>query len=83
MRLENKVAVITGASSGLGRKIAQFYAREGAKVIVSDIREEPLPGGFDDDVGTTVDTISNSGGTASFVMADVTKQADVAALVSA
>jgi NAD(P)-dependent dehydrogenase (short-subunit alcohol dehydrogenase family) len=83
MRLANKVAVITGASSGLGRKIAQFYGREGAKVVVSDIREEPLPGGFDEDTENTVDTITRAGGTASFVEADVTKQPDVAALVAA
>ncbi len=84
MRLENKVAVITGASSGLGRKVAQCYAREGANVVVSDVREDPLPGGFEDDAElTTVDAISKGGGTASFVLADVTKQPDVAALVAA
>src|SRR5688572_29534796 len=84
MRLEDKVAVITGASSGLGRKIAQFYGREGAKVVVSDIREEPLPGGFEDDAkATTSASIVDAGGTATFVEADVTDKSQVAELVAA
>jgi NAD(P)-dependent dehydrogenase (short-subunit alcohol dehydrogenase family) len=37
MRLENKVAVITGAASGMGKAIAELYAKEGAKVIISDL----------------------------------------------
>ena len=84
MRLKDKVAVITGASSGFGRSIARSYADEGAKVVVSDIREEPLPGGFEEDLDrTTVDVITSKGGTATFVKADVTKQAEVAALIKA
>jgi NAD(P)-dependent dehydrogenase (short-subunit alcohol dehydrogenase family) len=44
--LANKVAVITGAASGIGRGIALAFARHGAKaVIVADIREEPREGG--------------------------------------
>ena len=38
--LDNKVALVTGAGSGIGLAIAQSYAKEGAKVIVSDINEE-------------------------------------------
>lgn len=84
MLLKDKVAVITGASSGFGRKIAISYANEGAKVVVSDIREEPLPGGFEEDLDrTTVDVITGNGGTATFVKADVTKQKEMAALVKA
>lgn len=37
MRLENKVAVITGAASGFGAGIARVFAREGAKVVVADL----------------------------------------------
>lgn len=36
MRLENKVAIVTGAASGMGKAIAELYAKEGAKVVVSD-----------------------------------------------
>lgn len=40
MKLEGKVAIVTGAASGMGKAIAELYAQEGAKVIVSDINEE-------------------------------------------
>ncbi|MBL6749273.1 MAG: glucose 1-dehydrogenase [Nevskia sp.] len=83
-RLKNKVAVITGAASGFGRAIAVAYAREGAKVVVSDLREAPLTGGFESHPElTTVQEIVQAGGTASFVKCDVTVAAEVAALVDA
>ncbi|MEG1200203.1 MAG: SDR family NAD(P)-dependent oxidoreductase, partial [Algoriella sp.] len=37
--LANKVAIVTGAGSGIGKAVAELYAKEGAKVIVSDINE--------------------------------------------
>lgn len=42
MRLQNKVAIVTGASSGIGRAIAEMFVKEGAKVLFSDIN--PYPG---------------------------------------
>src|SRR5699024_12652639 len=40
MRLQDKVAIVTGAASGMGKAIAEAYAREGAKVVVSDLNIE-------------------------------------------
>jgi len=80
MRLENKVAVVTGASSGLGRAIALRFGQEGATVIASDIREEPIwtPKGQE---GSTAEVISNGGGNAEFVKSDISKSADVDHLI--
>lgn len=60
--LENKVAIVTGAGSGIGREIALKYAEEGAKVVVSDIDEK---GGNE-----TVSIIKHHGGEAVFIKAD-------------
>ena len=73
MRLKNKVAIITGAASGIGRASAIMFAKEGAKVVVSDI----------DDAGgqETVKGINASGGEAIYVHADVGIASDVDNLV--
>ena len=60
--LTNKVAIVTGGGSGIGREIARLYAREGAKVIVADIDEK---GGSE-----TVSEIKNDNGEAFFIKAD-------------
>ena len=65
-RLDGKVALVTGASSGNGRAIALRFAEEGAKVTVADIREDPRLGGV-----PTHERIEADGGEARFVETDV------------
>ena len=82
-RLQNKVVVVTGASSGFGRAIAKACAAEGAKVVVSDVHENPNAGGFEDDAAlTTVEAIEKRGGTGTYVGCDVTKEDQVDNLVA-
>lgn len=66
--LENKVAIVTGAGSGIGRSISLLYASEGAKIVVSDIDEK---GGNE-----TVEKIKSKGGQGIFVKADTSKADD-------
>lgn len=73
--LENKVAIVTGAGSGIGRAIAIAFGKEGARVVVSDLDE---PGS-----DQTVADIGRAGGQAFFVRADVSRIEDNAALVKA
>lgn len=75
MRLQNKVAIITGAGSGIGKGIAERFAKEGAKVIVAE---------FDEASGqATTAQIKQSGGVAEFVKVDVSKLADCQNMVKA
>ena len=74
-RLDGKVAIITGAASGIGNASALLFAQEGAKVIVADWEEEK---------GRRVaERIAGSGGEATFVKVDVSQPADVEAMVKA
>lgn len=75
MRLTDKTAIITGAGSGIGRATAMSFAREGASVLVVDLREEAAQ--------AVVREIAGTGGTALPCRADVSKGADVAAMVNA
>lgn len=75
MRIENKVAVITGAGSGFGEGIAVRFADEGARVVAADINA--------DAAARVADAIRDSGGTASAVTADVSKGEDMAKIIDA
>jgi NAD(P)-dependent dehydrogenase (short-subunit alcohol dehydrogenase family) len=73
MILQNKVALVTGGTSGIGRATAITYAQQQAKVVVVGRRI--------DEGEETVRLIKEAGGEAIFVQADVTKEADVEAMV--
>ena len=72
-KLEGKVALITGAGSGIGRATALLFAQEGAKVIVADY----VPAGGNE----TVKMVKDAGAEASFVDVDVSKPADIQRMV--
>lgn len=73
MRLPNKVALITGAGSGIGRETALLFAKEGASVVVADVN---------DDAGQkVVAELKSNGGQAVYAHADVSKSADAEAMI--
>ncbi|UUZ94012.1 glucose 1-dehydrogenase [Paenibacillus sp. P25] len=73
MKLQNKVAIVTGAASGVGKAIAQLYAKEGAKVVVADLNEEAI--------SSVVNEIRGDGGAAVGVVANVMKEEEIGAMV--
>ena len=72
-RMKDKIALITGGSSGIGCAASKLFSREGAKVIIADINVE---GGEE-----TVQNINDEGGEAHFIKTDVSKSAEVEVLV--
>src|SRR5574341_1185143 len=74
MRLENKVTIITGAGSGIGREAALLFAKEGAKVVVADVNEK---GGEE-----TVAEIKETGGEGFFAELDVSNREQVRQVIN-
>lgn len=74
MRLQDKVALITGSAGGMGKAAAELFAREGASIIVSDV--------LADEGEETAQTIRDAGGKAIFVKADVSQEDEVKHLVA-
>jgi len=73
MRLQDKVAIITGAGGGMGRVASQLFAKEGAEIVVAE---------FSEAAGReTVRLVEEAGGTATFVRVDVSKEADAKAMI--
>jgi len=75
LRLNDKVALITGAASGIGRETALLFAQEGASVVVADVEDK---GGEE-----TVAAIVGQGGKALFVHADVSRASDCQQMITA
>src|SRR5262249_18419965 len=72
-RLDGKIALITGSGSGMGRAAAEVFAREGAKVVVTDVVDEAGK--------TAVEAVRAAGGEATYVRADVSRPEDCEAMV--
>ncbi|KAE8319547.1 hypothetical protein BDV41DRAFT_587672 [Aspergillus transmontanensis] len=81
-RLVNKIAIVTGSSSGIGRAIALKFSREGAVVICADIRETARTEILTETEIATHDLITQNGGTAEYLRVDASKPEDVERLVA-
>jgi len=73
MRLRDKVSIITGAGSGIGKETALLFAREGSRIVIAELEEE---GG-----GAVERQILKEGGSALFVRTDITRSEEVSAMV--
>ncbi|MTA64861.1 MAG: SDR family NAD(P)-dependent oxidoreductase, partial [Actinobacteria bacterium] len=71
-RLDGKITLITGASSGLGRVAAELFAREGARVVIADLQ----------DGSEAVDAIRSAGGEATYVHCDIGSEDSVRSAVT-
>jgi 3-hydroxybutyrate dehydrogenase len=74
MKLKDKVCIVTGAASGIGKEIAIVYAREGGKVVIADLNKEAAQ--------ATADELKANGGQAMAVAMDVTDEGQVNAAVA-
>ena len=73
-RIQDRVAIVTGGASGIGKAVSKRLAEEGAKVVVTDIQEE---------MGLiTISEIKEAGGTAEFLRHDVTQEEDWQSVVA-
>ncbi|KAF5547940.1 hypothetical protein FPHYL_10065, partial [Fusarium phyllophilum] len=80
-RLDGKIAIVTGSSSGIGRAISLEFARNGAKVICADLTEKARADVASELAITTHDLVTKEGGVAEFFKVDVTKSEEQEALV--
>ncbi|MCG9128319.1 SDR family oxidoreductase [Candidatus Poribacteria bacterium] len=84
MQLKNRISIITGASSGIGRGIALEFAQEGAKIVIADRQEKPLKGKYHekDVTTTTIQEIQNLGAEAIYIQTDISNESDVKNLMN-
>ncbi|KAF2472935.1 putative short chain type dehydrogenase [Lindgomyces ingoldianus] len=80
-RLQSKTAIITGSSSGLGRAIALLFARHGANIVCSDLREQPRGEMPEASSLTTMEELSKMGARAIFITCDTSNANEVQELV--
>lgn len=83
MRLDDRVAIVTGGSSGIGRGICLDFAQAGARVVVADVQETPKKGVYHEQTvtTTTVEEIEIIGGAAIFVQTDVADEDSICSLI--
>ena len=83
MLLKDRISIVTGGSSGIGRGIVLEFAREGARIVIADIQESPLQGKYHEiDVTTpTVQEIEKLGAQGIFVKTDVSNESQVVEMI--